>query len=454
MIDASAYQGETIGVFGLARSGLAVVAALDAGGAQVLAWDDAEERRAASLPLADLYAQDFADLDALCLSPGVPLTAPKPHPLAQKAAEADVPIIGDVEIFARARPGLPQHYVVGITGTNGKSTTTALLAHVLSSAGRQAVAAGNIGEAILAIEPLGEGGIYVLELSSFQIDLTHSLACDIAILLNISPDHLDRHGTMAGYVAAKRRLFEMQRPSGVAIASVDDAYARRLVEGLAQSVVPISAQGPVAGGCYAEGGFLIDDLVGEGVPAGRLDELPTLRGRHNWQNAIAAYAAARFLGVAPEAAFNGLRSFAGLAHRCEIVASHGGVTFINDSKASNADAAARALSAYDDIFWIAGGRAKEGGFAPVLAELENVRRAYLIGEAADVLAAELRGNVSAEICGTLETAVVAAARDAAESGGVVLLSPACASYDQFSDFEARGEAFRAAVGAVIGKGAA
>lgn len=454
MIDASAYQGETIGVFGLARSGLATVAALEAGGAQVLAWDDAEERRADGLPLADLYAADFTGLDALCLSPGVPLTAPKPHPLVDKAVAADVPIIGDVEIFARARPALLPHYVVGITGTNGKSTTTALLAHVLSSAGREAVAAGNIGEAILAIEPLGEGGIYVLELSSFQIDLTHSLACDVAILLNISPDHLDRHGSMAGYVAAKRRLFEMQRPGGVAIVSGDDTHARRLAEGLAQSVVPISVDGPVAGGCYAEGDLLIDDLVGEGAPVGRLGDLPRLRGRHNWQNALAAYAAARFLGLDPEAAFVGLRSFAGLAHRCEIVARQDGVTFINDSKASNADAAARALSAYDDIFWIAGGRAKEGGFAPLLAELENVRRAYLIGEAADALAAELRGKVSAEICGTLETAVAAAARDAAESGGTVLLSPACASYDQFSDFEARGAAFRATVHDLIGQGTA
>ncbi len=449
MIVPHTYRGRRIGVFGLARSGRATVAALAAAGAAIRAWDDdAGRRRDLPAHLCDLHALDFATLDALVLSPGVPLTHPAPHPLAQKARAAGTPIIGDIELFAAARPDLPTHHVVAVTGTNGKSTTTALIAHVIRSAGRPAAVAGNIGVPVLALDPLPEGGVYVLELSSFQIDLTHSLDPDVAILLNITPDHLDRHGDFAGYVAAKRRLFELQRPPHVAVVGVDDAPGREIAAALAQAVVPISVKERVEDGVFVdETGTLYEVRDGTATRHGPLAGSPALIGRHNWQNAAAAFAAARALGIDTEAILTAFSTFPGLAHRTEPIATRGGVLFVNDSKATNIAAAATALAAFDRIRWIAGGRAKSTDLTPLAPWLPRVRGAYLIGEAAEDFAQALAGRVPCRRCGTVARAVTCAAADA-EPGEVVLFSPASASFDQFTDFEARGEAFRKAVTAL------
>mgnify|MGYP006275535617 CR=1 FL=1 len=453
MIPVPAYQGKTIGVFGLARTGLASCRALEASGARVLAWDDNADRRAPVTDLAvDLYDHDFADLDALLLAPGVPLTHPDPHPLVRKAQAAGVPIIGDVEIFQAARPSLPPHRLVAVTGTNGKSTTTALMDHVLGRTRHPSVAAGNIGVPVLSLKPLPEGGVYVFETSSFQIDLTLSLTADVAILLNMTPDHLDRHGDMAGYVKAKARLFEMQAADGTAVISVDDAHCRPLAQSLPQRVIPISVCGPVSGGVYADdSGRLIDATGDEPLAVGSFDANPALAGRHNLQNAAAVYAAGRALGLASADIATAMAAFPGLAHRMEPLGEVDGIMFVNDSKATNADAAARALKAFDKVHWIAGGRAKDRELGPVLDALGSVKHAYLIGEARGVLTEALEGRVPVSAFEALDGAV-AAARAQAAPGDVVLLSPACASFDQYPDFEARGDHFRRLVGAVAAQG--
>ncbi|MBK5911705.1 UDP-N-acetylmuramoyl-L-alanine--D-glutamate ligase [Rhodothalassium salexigens] len=451
MIPVPAYHGRRIAVFGLARTGLASCRALEASGATVLAWDDNADRRAPVTDLAcDLYAADFAAIDALLLAPGVPLTHPAPHPLVARAAAAGCPILGDVELFETARPHLPAHRLVAITGTNGKSTSTALMAHVAAAAGRPSVAAGNIGVPVLSLNPLDAGGVYVLETSSFQIDLTHSLRADVAILLNITPDHLDRHGSMAGYVRAKERLFEMQAPDATAVIGVDDAPGRRLAARCRQRVVPVSVTGAVEGGVYVSAtGTLIDAIDGAARPVADLAGLAALAGRHNWQNAAAVYAAGRALGLAADAIARGLEGFTGLAHRMEPVATRGDVLFVNDSKATNPDAATRALAAFERVHWIAGGRAKDPHFQPLRDgagrdALAHVTHAYLIGEAAGDLAQALGTQVEhSRHAGMAQAVAAAAAR--ARPGEVVLLSPACASFDAYADFEARGEAFRAAV---------
>lgn len=451
MITASDMAGKRIGVFGLARSGLAAVRSLQAAGAEVMAFDDDDTRLAdVGEAAGNLYETDFAGLDALVVSPGVPGT----HPLALKAREADVDLIGDMELFARARASLPKHQLAAITGTNGKSTTAALLAHVIGAAGKPVALGGNIGISVLDLEPLPAGGIYVFEISSFQADLTISLHAEVAILLNISPDHLDRHGDMASYVSAKRRLFEMQQPGQLAIVGVDDDESRAVAATLSGRVIPISSQTAVPGGVYVLDGRLYDGLDGEALEVGSIAGIATLRGAHNWQNAAAAYAAARMLGLKSDAIIAAFADFAGLPHRLEIIASRDGVTFINDSKATNTDSAARALQAIEgDIYWIAGGLLKETDLAGLASALGNVRKAYLIGEAAPVLAEFLAGHVEVKDCGNMQSAVEAATRDAA-SGGTVLLSPACASFDQFSDFEARGDAFREIVASLKAGGAA
>lgn len=454
MILPTPYRERTVGVFGLARSGRAAVEALSAAGATVFAWDDAPARRA-GLPVApvDLYAVDPAGLDALVLAPGVPLSHPAPHPLAEKAREAAVPIIGDIELFAAARGDLAPHSVVGITGTNGKSTTAALMAHTLEVGGRPAALGGNIGIPVLGLEPLAEGGSYVFELSSFQLELTHSLDCEIAILLNITPDHLDRHGSFESYVAAKRRLFEMQGPSHVAIIGVDDAPGRDIAACIEQPVIPVSVRRPLEDGVFVdETGGLVDARSDTPVQVADLSTLAQLAGRHNWQNAAVVYAAGRCLGLKAEEILAAFSCFPGLAHRCEIVAEHGGVRYVNDSKATNFEAAATALAAFGGVRWIAGGRAKGGLDSSVLEpHFERIRCAYLIGESAAALADALAGRADTVICGDVNTAVARAAAEA-KSGETVLLSPGCASFDQFADFEERGEAFRAAVRAIGGGG--
>jgi UDP-N-acetylmuramoylalanine--D-glutamate ligase len=422
VITSPAFAGKTYGVYGLARSGKATVAALTASGATCLNWDDGEAARAAfDGALTNLHETDLAGLDALVVSPGVPHSAP----LFVKATAAGIPVVGDIELFAQARPALPPHRVVGITGTNGKSTTTALIHHILVQAGIDARLGGNIGLPILSQEPLPAGGVYVLELSSYQIDLTFSLDCDVAILLNITPDHLDRHGTLEEYAHAKARLFAMQSPFRTAIVGWD---AESDFDVLDETEEP-SIQ-------------FIED-----VEAGDQANWPTLQGPHNLQNARAAVAACAALGLKPRQIEAGLRSYPGLPHRMERIGEKAGVLWINDSKATNPDSTAPALAAFPNTHWIAGGKAKSDDLDAVLPYLKGVRAAYLIGEAAPVFARILSPLVPVTLSGTLAQAVADAAA-AARPGDTVLLSPACASFDQFRDFEARGDAFRALVEAL------
>jgi UDP-N-acetylmuramoylalanine--D-glutamate ligase len=396
------------------------------------------------------------------LSPGAPLTHPAPHWTVLKAKAAGVEIVGDIELFARAVATAPEHRrpsVVAITGTNGKSTTTALIGHVLSEAGRDVRVGGNIGIGVLGLPDMHGGAVYVLELSSYQLDLTSSLKPDVAILLNITPDHLDRHGGMEGYVAAKRRILFNQGKGDTAVIGVDDAFGQQICTEITaanrRTIWPISARKAIGRGVYALQGRLYDATDGRVVEAADLSEARSLPGRHNAQNAAAAYAAARALGVASTDAVAGLMSFPGLAHRMETIGAIGKVKFVNDSKATNVDAARQAMSSYPRFYWIAGGRPKAGGIGCLADLFPAVAKAYLIGEAATEFAETLAGHATAEEVGDLAAAVRAAYADARAEGGeaIVLFSPACASFDQFSDFEARGEAFRAAVRALCPAGA-
>ncbi len=454
MIALPTYAGRNVAVFGLARSGAAAVRALTASGAHVFAWDDNEDRRnenaGAGVLLTNLSESRFDSIDALVLSPGVPFTHPVPHPVVRKAQAAGVPVIGDVELFATAGSVAR---VVGVTGTNGKSTTTALIGHLLQTAGRSVAVGGNIGRPVLDFEPLGTSGAYVIEVSSYQIDLAPSLVCDVAVLINISPDHLDRHGDMAGYVAVKRRIFNGQSGGKTAVVGVDDEYCRATYQWLKdrghQNVVPIAVCRVLDEGVSVQDGTLHDRIGGDHASLS-LDGIRALRGAHNWENVAAAYAAARSVGLTRDEIARALPSFPGLAHRMESLGDVGGVEYINDSKATNAEAAARALAAFDDIYWIAGGRPKVGGYGAIAPLLCHVRTAYLIGEAALEMAKAFAPQTVVVRADTLDRALDAAARDArrAASEGrrpVVLLSPACASFDQFRDFEARGEAFRTLV---------
>jgi UDP-N-acetylmuramoylalanine--D-glutamate ligase len=458
MIAVTAFRERQVAVLGLARSGLAATAALQRGGARVLAWDDArgprETAAATGVPIVDLAQRGLDGIAALVLSPGIAHRYPKPHPVAADARARDIPILGDIELLALS---CREARYVGITGTNGKSTTTALIGHILEHAGRPVAVGGNLGTAALSLPPLGADGVYVLEMSSYQLDLTESLACDVAVLLNVTPDHLDRHGGMDGYVAAKRRIFRHQKKPQAAVIGIDDAVCRGILAELrragAQTVIPISSETGAPGGVFVAAGWLIDDMSGSALRVVELAGLARLPGRHNAQNIAAAYAAARCLGIDCATIVAALRSFPGLAHRQELIAVIDGVRYINDSKATNAEAAAKALACYDDVYWIAGGVAKEGGFAALAPLFPRIRRAFLIGEAASTFAATLEGRVPFSRCGTLAAATEAAQREAlAERRGhpTVLLSPACASFDQFTNFEERGEVFRRLVQALPG----
>ena len=426
MITSPAFAGKRWGVLGLARTGRAVAAALSASGGHVLGWDDGEVARAGfDGELLDLNRADLSGFAGIIVSPGVPHSAP----IFAHAAAHGVPVMGDTELFAMALPHLPPARVVGITGTNGKSTTTALLHHLLEQAGVPAAMGGNIGLPIMAQAPLPAGGVWVLELSSYQLEITHSLACDVAILTNITPDHLERHGSMAGYAAAKARLFTMQKAGATAI-----------VGRAAQ------AQYRVAGGPADL--MLIEDVA---LPGDQAD-WPSLQGPHNLENARAAVAAARRLGLDDTVIARGLASYQALAHRMEPVGEKRGLLWVNDSKATNPDSTAPALAAFDRIHWIAGGRPKldaagQADLSAVLPNLGHVAHAWLIGEAAPLFAPQLAGRVPVTQAGTLEAAVAGIVANAAP-GDVVLFSPAAASFDQFRDFEARGAAFRAAVAAL------
>jgi len=466
VIPVTTFAGKKVALFGLGGSGLASASALLAGGADVVAFDDdaqsVTKANAAGIPTADLRKLDWSRIAALVLAPGVPLTHPAPHWVVQLAQKAAVEVIGDIELFCRERRRLaPDAPFIAITGTNGKSTTTALVAHLVASAGMDAQLGGNIGTAILSLAPprasvVQPSRVHVIECSSYQIDLAPTLDPSIGILINLSEDHLDRHGTMANYAAVKERLVAGVPPDGTAIVGVDDEWCRKIADRLERSgkrVIRISVRGKLSDGLYVEEQRIMRAAGAHASAVAELGGIGSLRGLHNAQNAACAAAAALALGLDPAAIQAGLRSFPGLAHRMEEVGRRGAVLFVNDSKATNADSAAQALACFNDIFWIAGGKPKTGGIESLREFFPRIRKAYLIGEGAAEFAATLAANVPHEIAGTLDRALAAAARDAAAAAApepVVLLSPACASFDQYRNFEVRGDAFRDLVRALPG----
>lgn len=460
MIPVTCFKRKSVALFGLGLSGIASAKALSVGGCEVHAWDDRQTARdaafAAGLDLSDLQETDWSKLEALVLAPGVPLTHPEPHWTVSRAQAAGVEIIGDTELFFRERAALrSESRVVAITGTNGKSTTAALTAHVLRTADIPTSLGGNIGRAILDLEPFSDERVYVVEFSSYQIDLTPHLNATAAALLNITPDHLDRHGDMANYARVKSGIFSGLQQDGVAVVSVDDEYSKAIADDLEGrlGVRRVSIKKQVRNGVFVEDRSLVRVIDGERQPAVPIGDAVSLRGTHNAQNAGVTLALTEHLGLHPNQISAGFASFPGLEHRMQEVGRSGPVLFINDSKATNADAAAHALSSFDDIFWIAGGQAKTGGIESLDPYFPRIRCAYLIGEAAKDFAQTLDGKVDTVLSETMDEAVRRAAMDAAASGAsepAVLLSPACASFDQYRSFMERGEAFRAAVARVPG----
>jgi UDP-N-acetylmuramoylalanine--D-glutamate ligase len=456
MIPVTVFSGKKVAVFGLGKSGLLAAGALIKGGAEVVVFDDDKNRLAeaqsAGLTAQDLRAVDWTEIAALVLAPGVPLTHPAPHWAVTLAREANVEVIGDIELFCRERAKEREKSgaacpLVAITGTNGKSTTTALIAHLINSAGGDAQLGGNIGVPVLALEPFAPGRTYVLEISSYQIDLAPSLHATVGILLNVSEDHLDRHGSMENYAAIKTLLPAGVEPGGTAVIGVDDRYTREAAERIeraGKTVLRVSVTSSLRNGTYAEGSRILHAQNGKAHPVAQLAGIGSLRGQHNAQNAACAVAACVALGLDLAAIQKGLTSFPGLAHRMQPIGRQGRVLFVNDSKATNADSAARALASFTDIYWIAGGKPKTGGIVSLAEFFPRIAKAYLIGEAARDFAATLDGKVPYEIAGVMSVAIDAAARDAAASSAkepVVLLSPACASFDQYPNFEVRGKAF-------------
>ena len=460
------YRGRTIAVFGLGSSGLATCAALAAGGATIVAFDDKPAKVAEAedkgVTVGDLRETEWDKITALVLAPGVPLTHPEPHWVVKLARRAEVEVIGDIELFCRERRArAPKSPFAAITGTNGKSTTTALLAHILAKNGRDVAVGGNLGTPILSLASPSHARTHVIECSSFQIDLAPTLDPAVGVLLNVTLDHIDRHGTFQNYAAIKERVITGVGLHGTAVVGVDDDFCASVADRAERErtkVVRVSVRRKFASdGIFLEGESLTDMERGKRRYTLSLSGIGSLRGTHNAQNAAAAYASARALGLAPEEIEFAMRNFPGLHHRMEEVARKGAVLFINDSKATNADSAARALESFDEIFWIAGGRAKEGGIATLEGYFPRIRKAYLIGESAPVFAAGLEGKVKYEVVRTLDRAVEHAAREAAASAApqpVVLLSPACASYDQYPNFEVRGNEFRDLVLALPGIGKA
>jgi UDP-N-acetylmuramoylalanine--D-glutamate ligase len=456
MIPVKTFAGKTVAVFGLGGSGLASALALKAGGAEVIGFDDSaasiDKAKAAGIATEDLRKINWSNVSALLLAPGVPLTHPQPHWSAVLAKKAGAEIIGDVELFCRERRRLaPNSPFVAITGTNGKSTTTALIHHLLKSAGRDAQLGGNIGTAVLTLEPPSADRAHVVECSSYQIDLAPTIDPRVGVFLNLSEDHLDRHGTIDHYAAVKERLVAGVQDDGAAVIGVDDEWCAAAAECVAakgKNVVRISVRKRLPDGIYAENSRIIRTKAGKTETIATLEGIGSLRGVHNAQNGCCAAASALALGLTPEQIQAGLRSFPGLAHRMEQVGRKGTVLFVNDSKATNADSSAQALASFTDMFWIAGGKPKTGGITSLEKFFPRIRKAYLVGEAAQEFARTLDGKVPYEIAGTIDRAVEASARDAAASGlkePVVLLSPACASFDQFRNFEVRGDHFRSLV---------
>jgi UDP-N-acetylmuramoylalanine--D-glutamate ligase len=449
MFAASTFKDKRVAMFGLARSGISCALALQAGGASVFAWDDSEpaqeKARADGVNVTNLHTVDFKTLKALVLSPGVPLTHPEPHWTVMKAKAAGLEIIGDTEVFAREIQDSGAK-IIAITGTNGKSTTTALIGHVLKHAGLDVDVGGNIGNAVFNMRSPQRQLHYVLELSSFQIDLMPGLSPDVGILTNLTPDHLDRHGSMEHYASVKARMFAKQRDGQTALVGVDDEWGKDIADKLhsGADLRRVSVVDTLAEGISAAEGVLREVREGQVVAELDLRGLSALRGRHNWQNACMAYGAATALGVNAEIILDGMKTFPGLAHRMQQVASRGSSIFVNDSKATNGDAAEKALTSYENIFWIVGGLAKAGGISGLSPHFRRVSKAYLIGVSAADLAKELEGKVPFVIADTMARAVQLAAEDAANSKlpqAVVLLSPACASFDQYKNFEVRGDDF-------------
>ncbi|MFO0389732.1 MAG: UDP-N-acetylmuramoyl-L-alanine--D-glutamate ligase [Alphaproteobacteria bacterium] len=464
MITIPKYSGKKIGVFGLGKAGEATVTSLLASGAEVYAWDDNEKSVAGCKLRADHDAHNqqlvtrnykewpWEDLEALVLSPGVPLTHPKPHDVVTVAREHDCRIIGDIEMLYEA---CPDARYVAITGTNGKSTTTTLIGHILKSCGIRCEVGGNLGTAALSLAPLDENGVYVLETSSYQLDLIDKARFNVAVWLNITPDHIDRHGDIEGYVRAKLHIFANQQKDDTAVIAVDDEWSKDIALGtrypVLSKVVPVSVHQQLEKGVYVEKGILKDNACTEYD----LSSISTLTGKHNWQNAAASYAACCALGLRPEEICKAMESFAGLRHRLQLVAEWKGIRFINDSKATNADATANALAPYHTIYWIAGGKPKEGGIVALAPFFGRVTHAFLMGEAQDAFAETLKGKVAFTKCGTLQEALKQAAKQALhekKKGAVVLLSPACASFDQWKNFEERGDAFCQMVINMMNKG--
>ena len=453
MINIESRKDQHLAVFGLGASGLASARALAASGSNVEAWDDNSDQRNklsdTNVRLTPPSEMDFEELDALVLAPGIPLTH-KPHEIVEKALAANRPIIGDIELLVEA---CPQARFIGITGTNGKSTTTALLGHILKQAGFTPQIGGNLGPPVLDFDTPEPDELMVLELSSYQLDLTEHATFDIAILLNLSPDHLDRHGNMEGYIAAKRRIFR-ERPNDkstrTAVIGADDQLSSALHDEIAAlgywSVISVSGDHVLKSGVYVTNGMMFDAIDGEPQPVCDLSSITTLPGSHNWQNAAAAYATARCLGVSRDDIANAMASYPGLPHRAELVATIGSVRYVNDSKATNVEAAARAIASFEGIYWIAGGQAKDNSLDGVTPFASQIRHAFLIGDAEESFSAALEGVVPNTKCGDLATALTAAhnmAQDAPDEEAVILLAPACASFDQWKNFEARGDAFRA-----------
>lgn len=438
--------GKIYGVVGLGKSGRATVASLLAGGAKVLAWDDGETSRAAALKefpsirIMPVAEWDVASLSALVMSPGILLS----HPAVLAAEKHNIEVIGDIELLYRAQPNA--HYIC-ITGTNGKSTTTTLIAHVLEACGKRVEVGGNLGTPALALAPLDANGIYVLELSSYQLDLVRTTKFNAGILLNLSPDHIDHHGSMENYIAAKLHIFDRMDENDVAIIGVDDptseSICRRMLAQTDQFIIPIAANCSVTHGIHVSNGALHNSLS-DAELIGDISSIKTLQGAHNGQNAAAAYAACIVNGCAHEDIIRAMQTYPGLAHRMQWLGDIGCVQFVNDSKATNADAAEKSLMTYDDIYWIVGGVAKSGGIEPLAPYFKKIRHAYLIGEAAPMFAKTLEGQVAYTMCGTLEKAfhaAVSAAQKDPAAKPCVLLAPSCASFDQYPNFEIRGQAF-------------
>lgn len=429
MITSPAFKNRKFALLGLARSGLAAARSLSAGGAEILAWDNDENARAKVTDIAtiaDPLDADLSGYDGIVVSPGVPINR---HPIAQKAREQGIPLIGDIELFAMARADLPPHRVVGITGTNGKSTTTALVHHLLKSAALPVRMGGNIGLPILSQAPLPAGGVYVLELSSYQIDITHSLACDAAALINLSPDHLDRYDGYEAYTRSKARLFEMQTAKQHSVFGNGDEDTLRIYNEVRE-----------------RRGAGVVHLADPAAISGQQD-WPSLQGPHNLQNIAVAIGLVEALGLTEAQWRPAMRSFKGLAHRMEVVAERNGVLFVNDSKATNAASTAPALAAYPRVHWIVGGLAKSDNLDECVPNFGHVVKAYTIGEAGPLFTKLLSPHMPVESSEMMGAAVHSAAAQA-KAGDVIMLSPACASFDQFKDFEARGDAFKAIVEAL------